>query len=220
MRGLIVFRFLLCSQNIIAATSRSKKPIGKWLSGSGQLRMATSSLSARPIAAEDPAGSTAWGSAILLATAGGMALATSINDVHPMVTLNHCQVPCGIFDDPAIVDELKQACTTIRKAIRSSKTLHATVKSDVLSLNQLIRWVTTKEEHCSKIISLVSEYCLCQRVKRPNFKTETEYLEALKVHHRVMQAAMKAKQSMDEQDCIVLEHAVEDLSKTQRFRLQ
>jgi hypothetical protein len=29
----------------------------------------------------------------------------------------HCQVPCGIFDDPAIVAEVKQACATIRKAM-------------------------------------------------------------------------------------------------------
>merc|ERR1719445_1693052 len=29
----------------------------------------------------------------------------------------HCQVPCGIFDDPMIVAEIKQACATIRKAM-------------------------------------------------------------------------------------------------------
>merc|ERR1712224_574343 len=29
----------------------------------------------------------------------------------------HCQVPCGIFDDPAIVAEVSQACATIRKAM-------------------------------------------------------------------------------------------------------
>ena len=30
----------------------------------------------------------------------------------------HCQVPCGIFDDPKLVAELKEACATIRKAAR------------------------------------------------------------------------------------------------------
>ena len=29
----------------------------------------------------------------------------------------HCQVPCGIFDDPMIVAEIRQACATIRKAM-------------------------------------------------------------------------------------------------------
>lgn len=33
------------------------------------------------------------------------------------------------------------------------------------SFNQMTRWVNTKEEHCSKIIELISTYCLCQRVK-------------------------------------------------------
>ena len=27
----------------------------------------------------------------------------------------HCQVPCGIFDDPKTVAEVKEACSTIRK---------------------------------------------------------------------------------------------------------
>ena len=97
--------------------------------------------------------------------------------------------------------------------MRSSKELHPSLGTELLSFNQMVRWINTKEEHCNKIIKLVSEYCLCQRVKPSNFKSEMEYLEALKVHHRTMQAAMKAKQSMDENDCIALEHAVEDLAK-------
>jgi len=148
--------------------------------------------------------------AFLLVAAVGMVVADSKSS---RITYNHCQVPCGIFDDPAVVGELRQACTTIRKAMRSSRALHQTMGSDLLSFNQMVRWVDTKEEHCSMIISRVSEYCLCQRVKRVNFASESDYLQALKIHHTVMQAAMKAKQSVDEQDCIALEHAVEDLAK-------
>jgi ubiquitin len=125
----------------------------------------------------------------------------------------HCQVPCGIFDDPAIVAEIKQACATIRKAMVQSKELHATVGSDLLAMNQMIRWVTTKEEHCSKIITTVAEYCLCQRVKKEIFSSESDYVDALKAHHAVMQAAMKAKQTMDVAACDTLEHAVEDFAK-------
>lgn len=132
----------------------------------------------------------------------------------PMITLNHCQVPCGIFDDPAMVDQMKQACTTIRKSIVESNTLHSDyVDATPLNTNQFIRWVMTKEKHADDIISTVSDYCLCQRVKRPAFNTEEEYLQALKVHHRVLQAAMKTKQSMSLEACDELEHAVSDLSK-------
>jgi len=35
-----------------------------------------------------------------------------------------------------------------------------------LSLNQAVRWVSVKEQHASNIITMVSEYMLCQRVKK------------------------------------------------------
>ena len=90
---------------------------------------------------------------------------------------------------------------------------HATNGTNLLAVNQVVRWIMTKEEHCNKIITTVSEYCLCQRVKRENFKSESDYLEALKIHHVVLQAAMKAKQTMDVASCNALDHAIEDLSK-------
>merc|ERR1719411_1052711 len=87
-----------------------------------------------------------------------------------------------------------------------------------LNFNQMTRWVMTKEEHCKKIITLIGEYCLCQRVKPHNaakspFKTEKDYVDALKAHHAVMIHAMKAKQNVDEKFAGNLEHAVGDFSK-------
>ena len=125
----------------------------------------------------------------------------------------HCQVPCGIFDDPAMVAQIKQDATTIRKAMAQSKDLHASMGSDLLALNQVTRWVMTKEDHCNKIISAVAEYCLCQRVKKDVFKSDEDYVQALKAHHAVMQCAMKAKQSMDVAACDALDHAIEDMAK-------
>lgn len=125
----------------------------------------------------------------------------------------HCQVPCGIFDDPAIVAELKQQAATIRKAIVQANELHATASGNMQDMNQLIRWINTKEEHASKIISTVSEYCLCQRVKKDVFANDNEYVEALKSHHAVMQAAMKSKQSVDVAVVDALDAALELMSK-------
>merc|ERR1711865_422230 len=105
----------------------------------------------------------------------------------------HCQVPCGIFDDPRVVAEIKEDCATIRKA--------------------MVRWTNTKEDHCAKIIKLVSEYCLCQRVKKEVFADDAQYVEALKAHHAVMQAAMKAKQTVDVAQCDAMEAAVEVFCK-------
>merc|ERR1712216_636843 len=86
------------------------------------------------------------------------------------------------------------------------------------NLNQITRWVNTKEEHCGKIITLVAEYCLCQRVKpvsdpKTPFKSEADYIAALQAHHAVMQAAMKCKQTVDASNGDALEAKVAEMSK-------
>ena len=128
----------------------------------------------------------------------------------------HCQVPCGIFDDPATVAAVNEACATIRKAMVQINELGAAMSAQ--NFNQMTRWVNTKEEHADKIIALVSEYSLCQRVKpvgapKSPFTEEKDYVDALTAHHKVMQAAMKAKQTVDVAQCDALEHAVGDFAK-------
>merc|ERR1711966_406445 len=111
----------------------------------------------------------------------------------------HCQVPCGIFDDSLRVKSLKEDCTTIHKAIHQMG--HLAGNSDVQSTNQMVRWINTKEEHASRIITVVAEYFLTQKIKDPPAKSDTaayqKYLELLACHHAVLRAAMKAKQSTD-----------------------
>ncbi|GMH73094.1 hypothetical protein TrLO_g12052 [Triparma laevis f. longispina] len=126
----------------------------------------------------------------------------------------HCQVPCGIFDDPAIVAEIKQAAATIRKAMLKINELAGSQETFALNFNQMTRWVNTKEEHACKIITTISEYCLCQRVKPVGvFETDQDYIDALKAHHAVMQNAMKCKQNVDAAVADALDHAIEDFSK-------
>jgi hypothetical protein len=112
-----------------------------------------------------------------------------------------------------MVAEIKQACETIRKSMVQSLELHASIHTDPLSMNQMVRWINTKEEHASKVIKLVSEYCLCQRVKPEVFAKDSDYVDALKAHHAVMQAAMKVKQSLDIKACDTLDHAVANFAK-------
>merc|ERR1711907_112220 len=123
---------------------------------------------------------------------------------------NHCQVPCGIFDDPARVEGLKEDAATIRKAMVQIEQL--TGAADALSFNQATRWVMTKEDHASAIIDKVATYMLAQRVKPELFESSAEYQEALVAHHKVMQAAMKGKQVVDPAACDALDHAIDDLA--------
>ncbi|GKY94493.1 hypothetical protein MPSEU_000415200 [Mayamaea pseudoterrestris] len=126
----------------------------------------------------------------------------------------HCMVPCGIFDDPHIVTELKQASETIRKAMVQAKELHGSATtSDLLAMNQMVRWINVKEEHADKIIKLVSDYCLCQRVKKDVFKNDEDYVQALKSHHAVMQNAMKCKQNVDTSAVDALDASLEEMAK-------
>eukprot|EP00428_Durinskia_dybowskii_P064752 CAMPEP_0170374438 /NCGR_PEP_ID=MMETSP0117_2-20130122/10612_1 /TAXON_ID=400756 /ORGANISM="Durinskia baltica, Strain CSIRO CS-38" /LENGTH=208 /DNA_ID=CAMNT_0010629415 /DNA_START=1 /DNA_END=627 /DNA_ORIENTATION=+ len=128
----------------------------------------------------------------------------------------HCQVPCGIFDDPKLVAEIKEAVATITKAMVQINELSGSMTA--LNLNQITRWVNTKEEHAGKIITLVSEYCLCQRVKpvsdpKSPFKSEADYIAALQSHHTVMTSAMKCKQNVDVAVAQALEASVAEMSK-------
>jgi hypothetical protein len=111
-----------------------------------------------------------------------------------------------------MVAEVKEACATIRKAMVQINELHAAGGS-AQNFNQMTRWVMTKEEHCGKIIKIMSEYALCQRVKPEVFSKPEDYVDALKAHHVVMQSAMKAKQTVDAAGADALEHAVGDMSK-------
>jgi len=129
----------------------------------------------------------------------------------------HCQVPCGIFDDPKLVAEIKQACTTIRKAmVQINELTKAGLTAQ--NLNQITRWINTKEDHCQKIIEEIANYCLCQRVKpvgapKSPFKEDKDYVDALRFHHAVLVCAMKAKQTVGIAGADDLDHAVDDFSK-------
>jgi len=129
----------------------------------------------------------------------------------------HCQVPCGIFDDPAMVESVKEDAATIRKAMVQIGELMAEKQTPTI-FNQMVRWVNTKEDHACKIITKMSEYGLCQRCKHFSdptspFENEKDYTDAVLAHHTVMTASMKCKQNVDESFCDKLDHAIGDMGK-------
>ncbi len=125
----------------------------------------------------------------------------------------HCQVPCGIYDDPARIAQMREDATTIAKAITSINELAG--KNDGESFNQATRWVVTKEEHASHIMELASTYFLAQRVKPVAAGADgyQDYLTKLADHHAVIVAAMKTKQNTTEASVHDLEHAIDAIAK-------
>ena len=103
----------------------------------------------------------------------------------------HCQVPCGIYDDAVRIVTFKEDFATISKAMGEITTLSA--KNDPQSLNQLNRWITTKEEHANSIQRVVSDYFLTQRIKSKN----KNYDKHLRFLHELLVSAMKCKQTVE-----------------------
>lgn len=130
---------------------------------------------------------------VFTAAAAGVTL---LNQSAPQARA-HCQVPCGIFDESARIKALYEEATTIEKAMNEMNKLAG--KDDAQSQMQFTRWTITKEEHASQIITTTSEYFLAQRVKPVAKDAEgyDAYLKTLAMHHELMIAAMKAKQTTD-----------------------
>ncbi|MGY8768189.1 MAG: superoxide dismutase [Ni] [Pirellulales bacterium] len=114
----------------------------------------------------------------------------------------HCQVPCGIYDDQRRFEELLEDYKTIAKAQAGIAELSG--KHDPQSLNQLIRWVTTKEAHASNAQKVIGDYFMAQRIKADSEK----YTVQLKAAHKIIVTAMKSKQSADPETAKALQSAI------------
>ena len=118
----------------------------------------------------------------------------------------HCQIPCGIYDDHSRVQSMLEDADTIIKSTKSIEELSG--HSDAQSLNQISRWVMNKEAHSQNIISTISDYFMTQRVK----PTQEDYTERLVKHHKVILAAMKAKQNADKEHATALKQSIAALA--------
>lgn len=111
--------------------------------------------------------------------------------------LAHCQIPCGIYDDELRVKLIEEHITTIEKSIQEITTLSGATP---VNFNQLVRWVTNKEDHANQLQELVTEYFMAQRIKAPAAAEGAEhaaYLTRLTLLHDMLVTAMKAKQTTD-----------------------
>jgi len=67
-----------------------------------------------------------------------------------------------------------------------------------VNYNQLVRWVTNKEEHAKKIQEIATQYFMFQRVKlTDDVEKMKKNQKMLAVLHEIYVYAMKAKQTTD-----------------------
>ena len=120
----------------------------------------------------------------------------------------HCQVPCGIFHDQLRFEAMLEDQTTIAKASGEITKFSDDVDSGVTAVmaNQMVRWVTTKEEHAQRIQDTIAAYFMAQRIKADG----EGYEKKLTAAHAVMTAAMKAKQDPSAEVAETLKEAIFD----------
>ena len=113
------------------------------------------------------------------------------------MSIAHCEIPCGIYNDELRIELIKEDIQTIEK---STSQIVELSKATPVNYNQLVRWIDNKEEHANKIQDVVTQYFLTQRVKPADPKDEAayaKYVRQLTLLHEMLVQAMKAKQTTD-----------------------
>ncbi len=124
----------------------------------------------------------------------------------------HCQVPCGIYTDQLRFEMMLEDTKTIAKSIDQINDFAASVGQGAMTgnaVNQATRWVTTKEDHATKIQDVMAAYFFAQRIKSDH----ADYTGQLASAHRVIVAAMKCKQSADSATAVALKASILEFYK-------
>lgn len=108
----------------------------------------------------------------------------------------HCEIPCGIYDDPMRMKMIHEHIRTIGKSIHEIGHLEAAEKPDA---NQLTRWIINKDDHADQLRDIVTQYFMTQRLKplAPGDPGYEKYIRELTLLHALLVEAMKSKQGVD-----------------------
>ena len=142
-----------------------------------------------------------------------LAIATVAFISSDRIARSHCEIPCGIYGDMARIVLLNEHIATIEKSMTQIATLS---KESPMNVNQVVRWVNNKEEHCNKIQHIVTQYFMTQRVKPAapgDMAGQKKYLKRLTILHAMLQSAMKSKQTTDTTHTANLSKQVKEFSE-------
>ena len=118
----------------------------------------------------------------------------------------HCEIPCGIYDDKLRTALIAEHATTVEKSMRQIANLSNTKP---VNHNQLVRWISNKEQHADEIQEIVSQYFMTQRIK----PGQDKYAEKLTLLHKMLISAMKCKQTVDPTHVETLRSHLRDFEK-------
>jgi nickel superoxide dismutase len=113
------------------------------------------------------------------------------------VVFSHCEIPCGIYDDPMRLDMMAEHITTLEKSIKQINMLSETGEKNY---NQLVRWIGNKEHHADAFTEIVTQYFMAQRIKpaaEGSGAAYEGYIHKLTLLHQMIVTSMKCKQTTD-----------------------
>lgn len=104
--------------------------------------------------------------------------------------ISHCQMPCGIYHDDMVYDQIDQYVETMYKGI---SVLSNSKFSDAKERNEYIRWVILKEKASDEVASLLTQYFLQQKIK----VGEADTPKRLTAVHNLLTDLVVIKQNVD-----------------------
>lgn len=101
----------------------------------------------------------------------------------------HCQMPCGIYHDDMVYDQIDQYIETMYKGI---SVINNSKFGDAKERNECIRWVMQKEEASNEAASLIMKYFLQQKIKAGEDSTAKQLASA----HKLLLLIVSIKQTV------------------------
>lgn len=102
----------------------------------------------------------------------------------------HCQMPCGIYHDDMVYDQIDQYVETMYKGI---SILKENKRDTDRERNEFIRWVILKEKASDEAASLLTTYFLQQKIK----PDEQDTAKRLSTVHKLLVDLVLIKQNVD-----------------------
>lgn len=102
----------------------------------------------------------------------------------------HCQMPCGIYHDDMVFDQIDQYVETMYKAISILKENKSQTPKD---RNEFIRWVMQKETASDEAAGIITKFFLQQKIK----PDEDDTVKRISTAHKLLCLLVGIKQNVD-----------------------
>lgn len=103
---------------------------------------------------------------------------------------SHCQMPCGIYHDDMVFDQIDQYVETM---VKCTTVLNGNKFESLQDRNELVRWIMSKENMSNEIANFILTYFLQQKIK----PDEPDTVKRLVAAHKLLCDLVLIKQTAD-----------------------